>query len=105
VIDSGFGVPRTVVARTSFVLFALSADSIMSIPQHFFACFRMFPVDFASLVSKYCHISLDLWRQFLAAPRQPSTYSMVGVALKKAYIGAVQSLASRSERMVSLQKY
>jgi hypothetical protein len=70
----------------------------------------MFPVDFASLVSKYRHISLDLWRQFLAAHRKewqwrPSIYSMAGVALKKAYIGAVQSLASRSERMVSLQKY
>jgi hypothetical protein len=70
----------------------------------------MFPVDFASFVSKYRRISLDLWRQFLVAhqkewQRRPSTYSIAGVALKKAYIGAVQSLASCSERMVSLQKY
>src|SRR5438552_19039197 len=96
VIDCGSKAPLMVVLHTSFAFAALSAAVTTSSPQHLFACFRILPVNFASPLSRnlrtprnlYLHVFAMHWNVW---QQRPSTYSMIGVGLKKAYTGAVQS--------------
>src|ERR1700677_5069696 len=83
----------------------LSAAATVSSPQQTFACRRRLPVDFASPVSRNRRTDLLLQRQLLAAHSntwalRPLVYSTIGMGLKNTYIGASQSLLSRSDNQL-----
>jgi len=88
----------TTAVRAFAASFTLSATPSTSSPQHFLTCLRIFPVEWASLVSRNRRI-------FVRQPRavhlnvcatRPSITLISGTGSKKAYMGETQSFLAFS---------
>jgi hypothetical protein len=93
----------TIFVRTSSTFLAVSATAIMSVPQHAFTCFHIFPVEYAYFLSRNRRIvalhprplHLNSWA------RRPFNSMIFGVGWKNAYTGERHSLCKRSIRPVN----
>jgi len=89
VIDPFHRYLLVIVLQTSLASLALSAMASASAPQHILTCFRMFPVERASFVSRNWHMVTLQLRTLHLNPCAcwPLITEICGLGSKKAYTG------------------